>query len=94
MSERAKAIVSAVVVLVVEAAGLAGVTLDTDTVTQVASAAAVLLVTVYSIWKNHNFTSAAATAQALLDGIKAGVDMAAEADGRKDDGDEAVADGD
>lgn len=73
MTERTKAIVSAIVVLVVEAAGLAGVTLDSDTVTQVASAAVVIVVTIYSIWKNHNFTDAAIQAQGALDALKAEV---------------------
>lgn len=91
MSERVKAIVSAAVVIAVEVAGICGVTLDSDTVTQVVSTVVIIAVTVYGIWKNHNFTGAAAAAQALLDGIKAGVDMTAEADDRKGDGDEGVA---
>lgn len=73
MSETTKAIVSAVCVLVVEVAGICGVALDGDTVTQVVSAVAVIAVTVYSIWKNHNFTAAATQAQGLLDALKAGV---------------------
>lgn len=90
MTESVKAIVSAAVILVVEVAGICGVTLDTDLVTQVVSAIAIVAVTAYGIWKNHNFTSAAVEAQTVLYALKNGVDMDAGCDERRDEEDEQV----
>lgn len=72
MNEQVKAVIGAIVVLVVEIAGICGVALDTDTVTQVVSAAAILVAAALSIWKNFNFTEAAGKAQEYLDALKSG----------------------
>lgn len=70
--DRAKSIVSAIVVIIVQVAALYGVSLDAGTVTTVISVAAALAVLVWGIWKNHNFTDAANRAQNLLNTLKSG----------------------
>lgn len=68
--ERTKAIVSAVVVLVVNVAALLGYSLDVDVTQQVILVFVMLAATGWAIWKNHNFTDAAAEAQRYLDDLK------------------------
>lgn len=70
-SERIKAIVSAIVVLVVNIASLAGATLDQSLVSDIVCFVVVIVSTCYAIWKNHNFTEAAQAGQRLLNEIKA-----------------------
>lgn len=67
---RTESIVSAVVTLVVTIAGLFGCNLSTDVVTSIVSITAVVVAFVYAIWKNHNFTDAAITAQGVLNDLK------------------------
>ena len=70
MSEKVKAVVSALVVLIVNAAALFGMSIDSDTLTQIVSGIAMLIATLWAIWKNHNFTDEAVQAQAVLDELK------------------------
>lgn len=67
---REQSIISAIVLLVIQAAAFAGHTLDEGTVTTVVTAIVTLAVTAWSIWKNHNFTDAALAAQQFLDAAK------------------------
>lgn len=67
---REQSIISAIVLLVIQAAAFAGHTLDEGTVTTVVTAIVTLAVTAWSIWKNHNFTDAAQAAQQFLDAAK------------------------
>lgn len=76
MTEKTKAIIGAVVVLVVQCAALAGYQLDADAVTEIVSAVVVLAVTVAAIWKNFNFTAAAAKGQAVTNALKAQIKAA------------------
>lgn len=72
MSERAKAIVSAIVVLAVNVAAMLGYDLDPDITQQVILIFVMLAATGWALWKNHNFTDAAAEAQRYLDELKSG----------------------
>jgi selenophosphate synthetase-related protein len=71
MSERTKAIISASVILLVNIAAIFGVSLDYDVWFSGLCAIVMLAADIYAIWKNHNFTSEAAEAQAYLDKLKA-----------------------
>ena len=70
MNERIKAIVSALVILVVNIAALLGYSIDADTTHQVLLLVVMVAATGWAIWKNHNFTDAAAEAQKYLDELK------------------------
>ena len=70
MNERIKAIVSALVVIVINVCALLGYTLDPDVTQQVILLVCMLVATGWAIWKNHNFTDAAAEAQKYLDELK------------------------
>ena len=70
MDERTKAIASAAVILIVNIAGLFGITLDSNNVTQVTIGIIMLITIIYGIWKNHNFTSEAQKAQIYLNDLK------------------------
>lgn len=72
MNQR-ESIVSAVVVLVVAAVGAFGMKVDANALTDVISAAALIAAYAWGIWKNHNFTDAAAEMQAQLNIAKATV---------------------
>ena len=72
MSERMKAIVSAVVIIIVQVAGYYGLTLDAGMVQDAIIIIIMLATCGYGIWKNHNFTEAAGKAQAYLDELKSG----------------------
>lgn len=67
---KTQSIISAIVLLVIQAAAFAGHTLDEGTVTTVVTAIVTLAVTAWGIWKNHNFTDAALSAQQFLDAAK------------------------
>lgn len=72
MSERIKAIISAVVVIVVNVAALAGFDLgDGATIQNALLAIAALASWLWAIWKNHNFTDAAEQGQRVVDALKA-----------------------
>lgn len=72
MSETLKACASATVVLIGTVAGAIGFELDGDMLTNVVSAACVLIATAWGVWHNHNFTKAAQEGQKVVDGIKGG----------------------
>ena len=72
MNERIKAIVSAVVVLAVNICAVLGYDLDPDIRQQVILLFVMIAATCWAIWKNHNFTDAAAEAQKYLDELKRG----------------------
>ena len=71
MNERTKAIISAVIVIVVNVAAVWGLSLDQGTMTNALCGLADLAAMLWAIWKNHNFTKEAAQAQAVLDHLKA-----------------------
>lgn len=71
MNERIKAIISAAVVIVVNVAALAGFDLgDGATLQNALLAIAAMVSWAWAIWKNHNFTDAAAEGQKVVDAIK------------------------
>lgn len=70
---RRQSIVSAVVVLVVAAAGLVGVEVNESALADVVGAVMLLAAYGWGIWRNHNFTDAALEAQASLNIAKATV---------------------
>ena len=72
MSERTKAIVSIIALIVVQIAALAGMQMDAGNLTEVIGSLVVVAATIWAAWKNHNFTGAAAAAQAMLDSLKYG----------------------
>ena len=72
MSERTKAIVSITALIVVQIAALAGVQMDAGNLTDVIGSLVVVAATIWAAWKNHDFTDAAAAAQAMLDSLKNG----------------------
>ncbi len=70
MSERTKAIISASAIIVVNVAAIYGISLDLGMLQTVLFAVADLVVTIWGVWKNHNFTYAAAQGQLVVDNIK------------------------
>lgn len=70
MTDRIQTIFSAIAVIVVEIASIIGLSLDTDFVVDFLSACAFLIASIYSIWKNHNFTDAAIEGQKLINALK------------------------
>lgn len=71
MNERIKAIISAVVVIVVNVAALAGFDLgDGATIQNALLAIAALISWLWALWKNHNLTFAAIEGQKVVDAIK------------------------
>lgn len=70
MSERTKAIISAAVVIVVNVAAVYGISLDQGMLLNALCAVADLAAMLWAIWKNHNFTYAAAQGQLVVDNIK------------------------
>lgn len=71
MDERIKAIISAAVVIIVNVAALCGFDLGDGMNLQNALLAIAALVSwIWAIWKNHNFTDAAAEGQKVVDAIK------------------------
>ena len=70
MDERIKAIISASAIIIVNAVSFWGISLDLGVLTNALFAIAMLVSTIYGIWKNHNFTFAAAQGQLVVDHIK------------------------
>lgn len=72
IDERWKAIFSAIGVIIVNAAALMGIDLgDGANIQDVLLGCAWLASLAWAIWKNHNFTAAAAEGQRVVDAIKA-----------------------
>lgn len=71
MDERTKATISAAVVLAANILAYWGITLDVDVWVDGIFFVVMVVSTGYGIWKNHNFTEAAAKAQGVLDHLKA-----------------------
>lgn len=70
MSERTKAIISATIIIVVNVAAMRGISLDQGMLFNAVCAIADLVALIWAIWKNHNFTYAAAQGQLVVDRIK------------------------
>lgn len=71
MDERIKAIISAAVVIIINVAALCGFDVgDGATLQNALLAIAALASWLWAIWKNHNFTDAAAEGQRVVDAIK------------------------
>lgn len=71
IDERVKAIISAIVIIIVNVAALLGFQIDDGaTLTNALLAVAAVISWAWAIWKNHNFTPEAAEAQQLLDRLK------------------------
>lgn len=68
--EQIISIVRGLAILVVMVAGMFGLTIDEETGQTIAIGVAMVAILVYSLWKNHNFTAAAALAQRVLDLLK------------------------
>ena len=60
-------------IIVVMVAGMFGLTLDEETGQTIAIGVAMVALLIYSLWKNHNITAAAALAQRVLDLLKENV---------------------
>ena len=72
VDERWKAIFSAIGVIIVNAAALMGIDLgDGANIQDVLLGLAWIASLAWAIWKNHNFTAAAAEGQRVVDAIKA-----------------------
>ena len=71
-TETIKACVSALGILIVATAGALGFDVDEGMVQNGLSAVAFFAALLWGIWKNHNFTKAAQSAQELLNDIKSG----------------------
>lgn len=72
IDERWKAIFSAIGVIIVNAAALMGIDLgDGASIQDVLLGLAWIASLAWAIWKNHNFTAAAAEGQRVVDAIKA-----------------------
>ena len=72
IDERWKAIFSAIGIIIVNAAALMGIDLgDGANIQDVLLGCAWLASLAWAIWKNHNFTAAAAEGQRVVDAIKA-----------------------
>lgn len=72
MKESVKALLGAVVTIVVVVAGFMGYTVDASLVTNVISLAVAIGGIAYGCYHNHNFSSAAQEAQTYIDMRKAG----------------------
>lgn len=70
MNERTKAIISAAIIIVVNVAAIYGISLDQGMLFNAVCAIADLVALLWAIWKNHNFTFAAAQGQLVVDRIK------------------------
>ena len=85
-----QSVVSLTVSLIVVIAAYTGHTLDPSILTTVLSLAVIIAMTIYTAYKNHNFTSAALYGQKLMDSIKSGMTVTeaalALADDLTDDG--------
>ena len=70
MDERIKAIISASAILIVNAVSFWGISLNVNELTNALFAIAMLVSTIWAIWKNHNFTYAAQQGQLVTNTIK------------------------
>lgn len=78
MSEQIKAIIQMSVTLLITLASIFGYSLAEEQAQQIAIVIAAVVVIAYSVWRNANFTKAAAHGQAVTDGIKNGsIDISA-----------------
>ena len=68
--EQVKAIVQMLGTLIVTLCGIFGYSMAEETAQQVALVVAALVVVAFSVWKNANFTKAAAEGQRVTDAIK------------------------
>ena len=68
--EQLKALIQMVGTLVVTLCGIFGYSLAEDEAQQIAVVIVALVVVAYSVWRNANFTKAAAQGQRVLDAIK------------------------
>ena len=68
--EQTVSLVRGFALLIVMVAGMFGLHLDEDTAQVIAIGIAMVAIMVYSLWKNHNITPAAALAQQVLDLLK------------------------
>lgn len=71
MTERTKAIVRLVAVVIVQIAALVGLDIELESLADVLGSLVVLVVTVATAWFNFNFTDAAVSGQKVTDSIKA-----------------------
>jgi len=69
--ERIKAVVSAIVIIAINVGVLFGFDIDGDAMTNALLGLAAFASWCYAIWKNHNFTDEAISAQQYLDELKA-----------------------
>jgi len=70
MDERTKAIISAAVVIIANAASFYGISIDQGALVNGICAIVMLVSTLWAIWKNHNFTFAAQQGQLVTDELK------------------------
>ena len=70
MDERTKAIISAAVVIIANAASFYGISVNQEVWVNGICAIVMLVSTIWGIWKNHNFTFAAQQGQLVTDEIK------------------------
>ena len=68
--ETAKAVISAVVLVLVDVLAAVGIAADPSTVASAVYLVLLIAATLYGCWKNHNFTQAAQEAQKKLDELK------------------------
>lgn len=71
--EQIISLVRGLAILVVMVAGMFGLTIDEETGQTIAIGVAMVALLIYSLWKNHNITAAAALAQRVLDLLKENV---------------------
>lgn len=67
---KTQSIISALVVLVVEVAGMFNLTLDNGTVEIIITGIAMVVVLLWGVWKNHNLTDAANLGETLIRALK------------------------
>lgn len=68
--EQIVSLIRGLAILIVSVAGMFGLALDEDTAQTIVIGVALVVLLVYSLWKNHNITPAAALAQQVLDLLK------------------------
>ena len=69
--ERAKAVLTIVIVAVVNVLNVLGYAMDADPLLNVVGSIASAITIMYAWWKNQNVTAEATEAQAVLDALKA-----------------------
>lgn len=68
--ETAKAVISALVLVLVDVLAAVGIAADPSAVSFAVYLVLLIAAIIYGCWKNHNFTKAAQEAQKLLDELK------------------------